>query len=111
MSSGTDDSNNFLYGYPLLSNMIEFTSQTLIYFILGCIGASIPKFLEVYHKKKKRKTKVTKKIVFLEGFYILLGGIFAVILEPSNELHALIFGATWESVIIAYIARREKDGK
>ena len=88
--------------------MIQFTLQTLWFYGLGCLGALIPRFLEGYYNRKKKDVKTKKfkkKNILWEGGYILIGGVISVILTPSNELHAVIFGATWESFILNYIKK------
>ncbi len=87
--------------------MIEFNLQTLLFYGLGCLGALLPKFLEGYHnrKKKKGRKKIKNTYILWEIGYILFGGVVSVILTPANELHAFIFGATWESLILNYIKK------
>lgn len=85
--------------------MIEFNFQTLIFYLLGCLGALLPKFLERYYNRKRTKKKIKRSDIFWESGYILFGGVVSVILTPANELHAFLFGATWESLILNYIKK------
>lgn len=82
--------------------MIQFNLQTLLFFLFGCVGAVIPAFLEGYHNRTKKNKKHS---ILWEIGYVFIGGVVAVILTPANEFHALIFGATWEVLILNYVKK------
>ena len=73
-------------------------------FVIGSVSCFAIEFLRIRSKKIKTyegESKLVKVLLFL--VYVLLGGFFVMLLNPSNIISAIILGGAWDRFLISQI--------
>ena len=78
-------------------------------FVIGALSAFALKFLE-YRKLEKKKSFLLNWGLD-DYIYILGGGLFTLAVQPENIYHAIIFGASWESLFVRIIKGATNEDK
>lgn len=93
-----------------VESLIDYWSWQV--FIIGFVSVFALKFLENYSNYKNKESKSFFLVWGIDDYvYLILGGLFTLVMQPTNILQTIIFGASWESLFVRMVKKAYTKGK